>query len=149
MSKHILALAVTLVLATLVATTDGVAIGLASDDTNATVLGLAPRNMNLDNTGARKRGWLASVCYYGTCEPRLFSSGGHGALGMCAGAERLGEHHPPRQLPIAKKVGAAGAGLSRNPQSIQRDPDEIRHDYRPIEPSETALASFHIACLLD
>ena len=43
-------LAVTLVLATLVATTDGVAIGLASDGTNATVLGLDPRNMNLDKT---------------------------------------------------------------------------------------------------
>ena len=71
----------------------------------------------------------------------------HGPLGVRTGAERLGEHHPPRQLSIAEKVGAAGAGLSRNPQPKQRDPDEIRHDHRPIDPSKTALPSRHVVRL--
>ena len=33
---------------------------------------------NLDNTGAKKRGRLASACYYVTYEPWLFFSGGQG-----------------------------------------------------------------------
>ena len=37
-------------LATLVATTDGAVAGPTSDGINATILGLAPRNMNLDKT---------------------------------------------------------------------------------------------------
>ena len=68
----------------------------------------------------------------------------HRLLGVGARAERLADHDPPRQLPVAEKVAAAGAGLARHPQPERRDADEVADQHRPIQRPESGCV-MHVA----
>jgi len=61
----------------------------------------------------------------------------HRLFRVRAGAERLADHDPPRELALAKEIAVAGAGLAGEPEAEGRDADEVSNQHGPIQHSET------------
>ena len=67
----------------------------------------------------------------------------HGILGIGARAERLPDHDPPGKLPVAQKVAGAGADLSGDPQSEDRDADEVSQQNDPVQEGKYGSTRVH------